>query len=70
MKNNKPKNPLKFKLILFHLLDDLGGWEYLDQIVERKTKNEYYSEGGYTFLSSLENDELEWETKLVHPEDL
>lgn len=49
---------VKFKINLFHLLDDLGGWEYFDQIVEDKMDNEYMSEGGYTLLSPLDKDEL------------
>ena len=55
---------VKFKINLFHLLDDLGGWEYFDQIVEDKMDNEYMSEGGYTLLSPLDKDELEWECEV------
>ena len=61
---------VKFKINLFNLLDDLGGWEYLDEIVENKTDNEYMSEGGYILFSPLENDELEWGTTIVKTEDL
>ena len=61
---------VKFKINLFNLLDDLGGWEYLDEIVENKTNNQYMSEGGYILFSPLENDELEWGTTIVETEDL
>ena len=61
---SKNKKKIKFKINLFHLLDDLGAWEYFDQLVEHIMDNEYYSKGSYTFLSPLENDEVEWETEL------
>jgi hypothetical protein len=60
-RNDEMNKKVKFKINLFHLLDDLGGWEYFDQIVEDKMDNEYMSEGGYTLLSPLDKDELEWE---------
>ena len=51
---------VKFKINLFHLLDDLDGWNYFDEMIE----DEYgiSHNGGYHLLSKLENDELEWET--------
>ena len=63
-RNDEMNKKVKFKINLFHLLDDLGGWEYFDQIVEDKMDNEYMSEGGYTLLSPLDKDELEWECEV------
>ena len=71
MKNNKPRKSVKFKLNLFQLLDDLDGWNYFDQIVEWESEKlddleDYLPSGSYKFLSPLKNDELEWETELIH----
>ena len=57
---------VKFKINVFDLMNDLGGWDYFENYIESTFGYNYIPKNGsFTLLSTLENDELLWETELI-----